>query len=232
MLVVCVHREPQHKMKIAFLPIIIASQLLTKYRESWAFSTKPFASFGNVKSLRLSASVLGTGIDIIRQRDNVLEIAQNVFKESPTGVFITDSVDKSNLKKAVARLEAITDAPTNPEKLKGCWKLICTTNSAGFLPLPKDSFNIPFLSPYPLKENLRNNAKVFQRIWNEKNTTSEVFDRVDNIIEITSDGLIAPFLNPLEVTKTKFSLIHKVESNTYPVLRTKIALQKIVGKFT
>jgi hypothetical protein len=55
-----------------------------------------------------------------------------------------------------------------------------------------------------------------------------LFDRVDNIIEITPTGFIAPFLNPFEVTKTKISLIHKVESNSYPVLRTKIALQSIV----
>jgi hypothetical protein len=217
------------KMKIDQL-VLLASTLLTKYRDSWAFSYKASASFRNAKILRLSSSIEGRGTEIIRRRDEVLELAQKVFHESPTGVFITDPGDRSNLKKAVTRLEATTDPPTNPEKLLGCWKLICTTNTAGFPTLRKDFLSgTPFSSPSPLKENIQKNAIVYQKIWNERNTTGEVFDRVDNIIDITTDGLIAPFLNPLDVTKTKFTLIHKVESNTYPVLRTKISLQKVVG---
>mmetsp|Transcript_7645 Transcript_7645/g.11102 ORF Transcript_7645/g.11102 Transcript_7645/m.11102 type:complete len:187 (+) Transcript_7645:466-1026(+) len=86
----------------------------------------------------------------------------------------------------------------------------------------------------PLQDSLRKNVKVIQKIWDTndaKNTTNDdvFFDRVDNIIEInTSDDMIALFLNPLQVTKSKLTLAHKVESNSYPVLRTKIALQSII----
>lgn len=218
-------------MKTDLPRILFTFALLTKCRESWSFSNnKASASFRNDKILRLSSTIEGKGAEIKRRRNELLELAQKVFHDSSTGVFLTDSGDRSDLKKAVARLEATTDPPTNPEKLLGCWKLICTTNTAGFPTLRKDAFSgIPFLSPSPLKENIRNNAIVYQKIWNERNTTGEVFDRVDNIIEITADGLIDPFLNPLDVTKTKFTLIHKVESNTYPVLRTKISLRKVLG---
>lgn len=155
-------------------------------------------------------------------------------------MFITDPSAKDALKKAVLRLESIAPAPTNPEQLKGRWKLICTTNLAGLPALDNmQSLFKPLQEKFtPLQDSLRKNVKVIQRIWDTNdatNTTNDdvFFNRVDNIIDInTSDDLIAPFLNPLQVTKSKLTLAHKVEANSYPVLRTKIALQSIIRKFS
>ena len=77
---------------------------------------------------------------------------------------------------------------------------------------------------------------------------AKVIDRVDNVIEFTPFaetvgdllGDSVPFaalkdltLNPLDVKKSKVSLIHKAEvQSVTPVLRTKINLQSYVRKLS
>ena len=106
------------------------------------------------------------------------------------------------------------------------------------------SFKLPEL---PFQNELTKSIAVTQRIRcmdEDAVGDAKVIDRVDNVIEFTpfADtvgdllGDSMPFaalkdltLNPLEVKKSKVTLVHKAEvQSVAPVLRTKINLQSYV----
>ena len=193
-----------------------------------------------------------------KAKNRVLSLASNIKSDSRTGVFISDPEVKSDLKRAVADLEAVSGNPTDRERqlMIGDWTLLCTTNSAngrgadndGSGGSKKKGSKLPFKLPeLPFQNELTKSIAVTQRIRcmdEDAVGDAKVIDRVDNIIEFTpfADtvgdllGDSMPFaalkdltLNPLEVKKSKVTLVHKAEvQSVAPVLRTKINLQSYV----
>ena len=134
--------------------------------------------------------------------------------------------------------------------------MLCTTNSANGRGVDNDGSSgskkkgpkLPFKLPeLPFQNELTKSIAVTQRIRcmdEDAVGDAKVIDRVDNIIEFTpfADtvgdllGDSMPFaalkdltLNPLEVKKSKVTLVHKAEVQSLaPVLRTKINLQSYV----
>ena len=192
-----------------------------------------------------------------KAKNRVLSLASNIKEDSKTGVFIADAGVRSDLKRAVADLEAVCGNPTDRERqlMIGDWTLLCTTNSAdgrgnddSSAKRKKKGPKLPFKLPeLPFQNKLTKSISVTQRIRCMDEGAvgdAKVIDRVDNVIEFTpfadtfgdllGDSL--PFaalkdltVNPLEVKKSKISLIHKAEvQSVTPVLRTKINLQSYV----
>jgi len=207
------------------------------------FNTVRERSFGTTKPRFVVYSSAGSIPEespaIKRARENVLQIATECFDNSPSGVFIPDSLDKDRLRKAVAELEALCGVKQYLAKdLVGDWKLVCTTNTAGLglnvynalSSERKGMLNLPFQRS--TKSLIQKYLRVMQRIRSfDANITSTVaFDRVDNVIEIVPPPVIETIieeatsllsgtslikdylpiiLNPLNVTKSKLTLAHK-----------------------
>lgn len=188
--------------------------------------------------------------NVINARNEVLYLAKSLAEKSPTGIFLTTLDSISKLTKATAELEAV--APPSFTKVEqdlsiGDWELVCTTRKpTRGLPSEPTKLSLPFNLPKPpspsaLQDSVRKSISVVQRIKTSEETT-DVIDRVDNVIEYTPLSLTdvipedSPLkairgwnVNPLEVSKSKVTLIHKadVESLT-PVYRTKIGLKSVV----
>mmetsp|Transcript_2182 Transcript_2182/g.4637 ORF Transcript_2182/g.4637 Transcript_2182/m.4637 type:complete len:498 (+) Transcript_2182:85-1578(+) len=193
--------------------------------------------------------------DVIEKaKTRVLSLASNIKEDSKTGVFIADPGVKSDLKRAVADLEAVCGSPTDRERrlMLGDWALLCTTNSGGGNGDKKKSSKskgpkLPFKLPeLPFQDKATKSISVTQRIRSTDDSEGQdkTINRVDNVIEFTpfADTLgdllgdDTPFgalkdltVNPLEVSKSKIALVHKAEVlSVSPVLRTKISLQSYV----
>ena len=194
-----------------------------------------------------------------KAKSRVLSLASNIKEDSKTGVFIADAGVRSDLKRAVADLEAVCGNPTDRERqlMIGDWTLLCTTNSADGRgnedsSKKKKGPKLPFKLPeLPFQNKLTKSISVTQRVRcmdEDAVGDAKVIDRVDNVIEFTpfADtfgdllGDSVPFaaafkdltVNPLEVKKSKISLIHKAEvQSVTPVLRTKIILQSYVCEY-
>merc|ERR1740124_1498805 len=183
---------------------------------------------------------------VASSRDNLLSYAEQL--NSKSGPFLRDVESMKQLKKKVAELEAVCDAPilSNVEDMVGDWKLLCTTDSIerreqskGKFPFPLPGFLKESIESNPLEKNIRNSVQVIQRIRkDEGNDNGSLINRVDNVIEfipltftdvLPSNIADSLNLNPLEVTKSKLSLIHVAEvQSVSPLLRTKIALKSVV----
>ena len=144
----------------------------------------------------------------------------------------------------------------------GDWKLLCTIATptddiSSRLPAnrkmkktKKGLFGLPLPSPPeflkdtldPIQDNLRQSVEVIQRIRKvedfDGDSDTDVLNRVDNVIQFTPFSMENILnganlnLNPLEVTKSKVSLVHsaKVQSVS-PLLRTKLVLKSYVCKY-
>uniref|UniRef100_A0A7S4HR44 Plastid lipid-associated protein/fibrillin conserved domain-containing protein n=1 Tax=Odontella aurita TaxID=265563 RepID=A0A7S4HR44_9STRA len=201
-------------------------------------------------------------------KSRVLTLARRLSPQdggdSASGVFVTDPDQKSELRRAVAELEAVSGATGERQRqlMVGDWTLLCTTNTPSGRPGGMSSVDkregggkkkkrgLPFKLPENparevqerIRDKVRKSFEVTQRIRTSEEEEGSI-NRVDNVIEFSPpfetlsdilpdsplDALKNLKLNPLEVKKSKVSLIHdaNVESTT-PVLRTKISLKSIV----
>jgi hypothetical protein len=211
--------------------------LIQIFSVTLAFAPAPFGGVSRKPGTFLQvAAGLSSAVDALKEVTDRITSSQ--------GVFVYDSEAKKELEQAVADLEATQSPPSVDDYetlLQGDWLLVCTTatNSGGI-----DTSKLPFFNQDPLKrvrESLNSRVKVIQRI---KSTTNDTFvDRVDHILEYeppTSleslfgeipDVLRSFNLNPLELTKSKVTLIHKAEVESIePKLITKLSLQSVVCK--
>lgn len=224
-------------MKTSTTTILLAVAAL--WQNSSAFQPNPALSSSMCRS-RTALSALATATEA---KQNVLNVAERL--KAKEGVLLVDSQAQSDLKKAVAELEAVAEPPTQEDfdsKFKGDWTLLCSTatNADGI-----DTSKFTFLNQGPLKsirDYINRSLKVEQRI--RAMTESGTVDRIDHVLEYQPpdtlkqlldnlpDALTSLNINPLHVTEGNVTLVHKaqVESVT-PVLRTKINLESIVRKY-
>jgi len=187
-------------------------------------------------------------------RNELLQKAKSLVEESPTGLFITKPSSMDEFIQAASRLEAITPSMTENEKdlLVGDWKLVATSRRLKIAKMnnvksdddnkkkknPFSSLNVP-----KLNDNIRNSITVIQRIRAMSSSSSDGIDRIDNIIQykplnnlldIIPESSPLNFIrnvnvNPLDVTQTKVTLVHKAEvESVEPTLRSKLGLQSVV----
>jgi hypothetical protein len=165
------------------------------------------------------------------------------------GLFLVDSASKAEFESAVKALEDVSERPSGEsfaEMLLGDWTLLCTTSTAQ---PGVDESKIPgFLKEGPLQQ-LRDSIRqatnryltVLQVVkkTNDDDTTS-VIDRIDHVLEYAPPSRFTDFLdnvpsqlsnfniNPLDVSKSKLSLVHSASISSDETLKTKLALKSIV----
>jgi PAP_fibrillin len=166
--------------------------------------------------------------------------------ESECGLFVYDANAKSDLTQAVAEFEAVASPPSLDDfqtKFQGDWRLLCTTvatDQKGF-----ELSKLPFVNEGPLKQirkSLNRSVKVLQKILSSSGSTT--VDRIDHVIEYTPPSSLSEViedlpdilrtlnLNPLELTKSTVTLVHKAEvEGIVPTLTTKLSLQRVIRKF-
>ncbi|KAI2490189.1 hypothetical protein MHU86_24380 [Fragilaria crotonensis] len=174
-------------------------------------------------------------------KESLISVAERI--KSDFGVFVYDSKAKSDLTQAVAELEAVASPPTLDDfqnLYQGDWVLLCTTVATEMTGI--DTSKIPFLNEGPLKQarqSFDRSIKVVQRIRSIHGSTT--VDRVDHVIEYMPPSTLAEVLenlpdvlksfnlNPLELTKSTVTLVHKAEvESIIPTLTTKLSLQSVV----
>lgn len=187
---------------------------------------------------------------VLSARNEVLYLGKTLSETSPTGVFLSTLDSVSKLSKAIAELEAAVPATltkAEQDMSVGDWELICTARKpTRGLPSEPTKLSLPFNLPKPpnptaLQDTVRKSVSVVQRI-RVSEEDEDVIDRVDNVIEYTplnikdvipEDSPLKAIrgwnVNPLEVSKSKVTLIHKAEVESLtPVYRTKIGLKSVV----
>lgn len=194
-------------------------------------------------SLLMRASSLNAVATATATKENLISVAERIKSEN--GVFVYDSKAKSDLTQAVAELEAVASPPSLQDfqnLYQGDWVLLCTTVATEMSGI--DTSMIPFLNEGPLKkarQSLDRSVKVLQRIRSTTKTTT--VDRVDHVIEFMPPSTLSEVLenlpealkslnlNPLELTKSTVTLVHKAEvESIVPTLTTKLSLQSVLRK--
>lgn len=231
--------------------ILIASVL----GSAAAFNVAPFVGRSGLSPLfstveEEAASTPKTeDVAVTIAKTELLETARNLKDEY--GVLIIDSTAQESLRSAVEKLETVSEPPTDPAALVGEWTLLCSTASASIEGGPLDKINgidtskIPFFNDGPVKELrkvLDKSLKVEQVIKAAENGVDGI-DKVNHIIEYQPQNTLSDFfanipdalksfnVNPLQISESKFILVHKAEvESVLPVIKTKLSLQSIVGK--
>lgn len=197
--------------------------------------TPVFSTLDDTDAPSMDKSVITAG-----PREKLLDVAMGLKDEF--GVFIVDKDGQDDLRKAAEELEAVADQPSFNEETKktmmGDWTLVCTTSSSKSLPFSGiDTKKIPFFNAGPFKDirQALNKCLVIQQAILAKD--SEEIDRVDHNIQYLPpqnlqdilDSLPSLDINPLDVTKGKFVLVHEAEvSNTGPGFSINLKLASIV----
>lgn len=175
-------------------------------------------------------------------KESLLDVAMGLKEEF--GVFIVDKDGQERLRSAVADLEAVVEPPSFDDEAKskmiGDWTLVCTTSSSKALPFSGiDTKILPFFNNGPFKDirQALNKCLVVRQAIFAKD--SEEIDRVDHILQYQPpktlqdilDSLPSFDINPLDVTKGKFVLVHEADvCNTGPGFSTRLKLASIVCK--
>jgi hypothetical protein len=188
-------------------------------------------------------------VDVVNARNRLLMETKNLVENSITGLFLTIPSDRFAFQKLVTQLEVLAPATFTQRDLLQCigdWELLCTSRGptvSSSKEETKSSQSLPFSLPKP-PDSVRKSISVVQRIVAEND--SNIINRIDHIIEYTPLSLQqlipeeSPLkiirdlnINPLEVSRTKLTLVHnaQVESLT-PVFRTKISLKNVTGKYS
>jgi len=187
--------------------------------------------------------------EVIDARDRLLNEAKNLVEKSITGVFLSIPSQRRTLEKYVSQLEVLARTSFTEEDRLACigdWELVCTSRGPiiSSSEEDKDKKNVPMLpfgipEPPAVADSIRKSISILQRIVSEKD--SNTINRVDNVIEytpLTLQQLIpeqSPLqfirelnINPLEVSRTKLTLVHNAEvESLVPVFRTKISLKTV-----
>eukprot|EP00545_Synedropsis_sp_CCMP1620_P012083 CAMPEP_0119005506 /NCGR_PEP_ID=MMETSP1176-20130426/1762_1 /TAXON_ID=265551 /ORGANISM="Synedropsis recta cf, Strain CCMP1620" /LENGTH=346 /DNA_ID=CAMNT_0006957325 /DNA_START=202 /DNA_END=1242 /DNA_ORIENTATION=- len=216
------------KYGTAFLSLLLVVSSSNAFQQHSIFS----------RPALLKASCLHATLTTAPAAKNALLITAERIK-ADQGVLVYDQTSKSDLEQAVAELEAVGSTPTQTDfdtLFQGDWTLLCTTatNNNGI-----DTSQFSFLTEGPLqqiRQSLNRSLKVVQSI--KSTTGGTTVDRVDHVIEYMPpttlsdvlsnlpDALQSLNLNPLELTKSKVSLVHKADVTSE--LSTKLTLESIV----
>jgi hypothetical protein len=215
-----------------------------------AFSLLP----GHVQNRRLvtlqSASV-SSSTSTESMKKNLVEVAEQLKDEY--GLFLIDKTAKERLKNAVDVLERVSDPPSFEEDkdiLLGDWELVCTTavSDQGI-----DTSKLPLFNQGPLKmirDSIRNTANKYLNVEQRMRSENDngVLDRVDHVLEYDPpselqdvldnlpDQLTTLNINPLQVSSSKFILVHKaIVKQDSPItiqLTLKSVVLNVAGKST
>lgn len=188
-----------------------------------------------------------TSIDVATTvaKVQLLETARSLHDEF--GCLIIDSKAQDRLREAVEKLEAVADPPSEPKLLIGNWTLLCSTASASLQNGPLDKINgidtskLPFFNEGPLKyiRDTLNKSLMVQQVIRAQEIPG-VIDRVDHVLQYAPPDRLSEFLenipdtlknlniNPLQVSKSKVSLVHKAEVDSTSPLSTKLSLSSII----
>lgn len=223
------------KYATASLPLLLVVSSANAFQQQSIFS-KPAL----LKASSTSTILQATLATAPAAKSILLSVAQRI--KADQGVLVYDQKSKVDLQRAVAELEAVGSAPTQADfdtLFQGDWNLVCTTatSSSGI-----DTSKLGFLNEGPLqqiRQSLNRSVNVVQSIRSTTDTT--IVDRIDHVIEYIPpmtlsdvlsnlpDALKSLNLNPLELTKSKVSLVHKAEvTSVVPTLSTKLTLESIV----
>lgn len=153
------------------------------------------------------------------------------------GIFLIEKSAKDTLKSALDTFErqATSMTPTK-DLMKGEWELLCTTS------ISNDGIDIPdIFKQGPLKTIRDSIRKTANRYWKVEQHINENVDRIDHVLEYDPpselkdlidnlpEQLTSFNINPLQVSKSKLSLVHKasIENEMNP-FKIKLSLSKIV----
>lgn len=214
--------------------------LLALFASSHAFSVGPLSRPATARSV--STTPLMDMPSTLGAKDDLLMVCRRLKSEN--GVFIVDKASKDELFAAVEQLESLSEPPLAAEftsNIVGEWTLMCTTSTTG----PSiDKSKLPsFITEGPL-------ADLRQKIQANANRSVKVqqicklgedgkLDRVDHVIEYSPpkklqdifdnlpEQLTGVDINPLDVSKSKFSLIHKAEVDA-DERKMKLSLKSVV----
>lgn len=186
--------------------------------------------------------------EVIDARDRLLREAKGLVEKSITGVFLTLPSHRRTLENYVSQLELFAPTSFTEEDRLACigdWELVCTSRGPTISSSDEDEKKnvqlLPFSIPDPpaVADSIRKSISILQRIVSDDGTNS--INRVDHVIEytpLTLQQLIpeeSPLkfirdlnINPLEVSRTKLTLVHNAEvESLVPVFRTKISLKTV-----
>jgi len=175
----------------------------------------------------------------------LLETARSLHDEF--GCLLIDTKAQDRLRVAVEKLEAVAEPPSGFTELIGNWTLLCSTASASLQNGPLDKINgidtskLPFFNEGPIKrirDTLNKSLKVQQVIRAE--TTPGIIDRVDHVLQYVPPDTLSDFLdnipdalknlnmNPLQVSQSKVTLVHKAGLESITPLNTKLSLASVI----
>jgi hypothetical protein len=191
-------------------------------------------------------------------RQEVIYTAQSLAESSLTGIFLTSPSDIRKLESVVTKLEASAPKSFSERERELClgdWELLCTARGAKMVSRNRDSLvpNLQFKTPASftqIQDSIRKSFSVLQRIRSTPNddttssSSSNTINRIDHVIEYTPLKTLENILpqdnalfqsirtwnvNPLDVSKSKITLIHKANVESLePVFRTKLSLKSVV----
>lgn len=199
--------------------------------------------FSVLKSSTISDPATDASVGVqVAKKEELLLVCRRL--KDRQGIFLIDQQSKQEFQDAVKALEEVSAKPTAEtfgDKLVGDWTLLCTTSTTQ--PGVDESKLPGFLKEGPLqqlRDNIRqatNRYLTVLQVVKKSPDTSKV-DRIDHVLEYAPPNRFKDFLenvppqfdqfniNPLDVSKSKLSLIHT--ASVTDDLKVKLALKSIV----
>lgn len=194
----------------------------------------------NNKQSSLSSTMTNNDNNIMIQnaKKNLIQTCQELKDEY--GIFIFDKSSKDRFKSSLMTFERQTETtmmPISKDMVVGEWELLCTTS------ISNDGLSIPdIFNQGPFKDIRESITKTTNKYWKVEQHINYGIDRIDHIvtynppselkdmIDNLPEQLTSLNINPLQVSTSKLSLVHKasVIDDNDKLLKIQLSLSKIV----